>query len=73
MNQDIPIEVKRQILQQKLQIHRQGYYAHQIDAQVAQDIGGMEQVVEQAKENMARAQKFIDKLEELLTAIAAKE
>lgn len=69
MNQDVPNEVKRQILQQKLQIHRQTYYAHQIDAQIAQDIGGMEQVVNQAKENMARTQKFIDKLEELLTKL----
>ena len=69
MNKDISIEAKRQILQQKIQQYRQGYYAHQIDAQVAQDIGGMEQVVEQAKENMARTQKFIDKLEELLVGL----
>lgn len=69
MNQDVSVEVKRQILQQKLQQHRQGYYAHQVDAQVAQDIGGMEQVMNQAKENMVRTQKFIDKLEELLAEL----
>ena len=69
MNQDVSVKTKRQILQQKLQQHYQAYYAHQVDAQVAQDVGGMEPVVEQAKENMARTQKFIDKLKKLLAEL----
>jgi len=66
---DVPIEVKRQVLQQRLQAYRRNYYGHKVDAQIAQDIGGMEQVVNQAKENMVMTRKFIDKLEELLVQL----
>lgn len=69
MNQDVPVGVKRQTLQQKIQGYSQAYYSHKVDAQIAQDIGGMEQVVTQARENMAKMQKFIDALEKLLAEL----
>lgn len=59
-------EVKAEILRMKLAQARQQYYSHQIDAQVAQDIGGMDGVVKSAQNNMANAQKLIDAYTRLL-------
>jgi len=62
---DLPIETRRQILQQKVTFYQQAYYAHQVDAQIGQDIGDT-RMVEQAKENMRKAQQLLDRLAELL-------
>lgn len=62
-------EEKQSVLKRKIQAYRADYYSHQVDAKVAQDIGGLESVVEQARRNMANAQKFIDALEELLAEL----
>ena len=59
-------EVKKGILQAKIAQYRQQYYSHQIDAQVARDIGGLEAMLEMAQTNMANAQKIIDMLEKIL-------
>jgi hypothetical protein len=52
--------VKAEILRMKIAQAQQQYYGHQVDAQVARDIGGMEGIVKAAQENMARAKKLID-------------
>jgi len=62
---ELSTEIRRQILQQKITFYQQAYYAHQIDAQIGQDIGDT-RMVEQAKENMRKAQQLLDRLAELL-------
>jgi len=62
---ELSTEIRRQILQQKITFYQQAYYAHQIDAQIGQDIGDT-RMVEQAKENMRKVQQLLDRLAELL-------
>jgi len=62
---ELSTEIRRQILQQKITFYQQAYYAHQVDAQIGQDIGDT-RMVEQAKENMRKAQQLLDRLAELL-------
>ena len=59
-------EIKAEILRMKIAQAEQQYYGHQVDAQVAKDIGGMESVVKSAQDNMKRAQKLIDAYTKLL-------
>ena len=67
-------EVKKGILQAKIAQYRQQYYSHQIDAQIARDIGGMEAMLQTAQTNMASAQKIVDALEGILKGMGdAKE
>ena len=58
--------VKAEILQMKIERARQAYYSHQVDAQVARDIGGMEGILEAAQKNMTAQQKLIDAYTKLL-------
>ena len=66
---EITNEQKKQILQQKILLEKQRYYSAQVDAQVAQDIGGMANALNAAKQNMTNAQKTIDALEKLLAEL----
>ena len=66
-------ETKVGVLRAKIAQWHQQYYSHQVDAQVARDIGGMEPVLEAAQTNMANAQKFIDRLEKILEDIVDAE
>jgi len=69
---DIPSKVKLNILQGKLQLYRNTYYAHQVDAQIGKDIGD-EKMVEAAKENMRKAQQCIDAIEGMLAELGQSE
>ncbi len=63
---ELAVEQKRDVLLQKLQLEHQRYYSHQVDAKVAQDIGGMEQALAAAQANMVATRKVIDALERIL-------
>lgn len=65
---DVPVGVRIQILQDKIQMWHNTYYSHQIDAQIGQDIGD-ERMVEAAKDNMRKAQQCLDALEKMLSAL----
>jgi len=62
---ELSTETRHQILQQKITFYQQAYYAHQVDAQIGQDIGDT-RMVESAKENMRKAQQCMDRLEKML-------
>ena len=70
---ELTIEAKLVVLTQKLQGAKQQYYSHKVDAQVAQDIGGLEDVLNAARDNMGRMQKFIDAYEELIKELAKEK
>lgn len=67
---DITNAQKRAILEQKVLLEKQRYYSSQVDAQVAQDIGEMDNAISAAKQNMANSQKTIHALEKLLTELS---
>lgn len=62
---DITKEAMLLVLNQKLAAWNQAYYSHRVDAQIAKDIGGMDQMLKAATDGMANAQKIVDKLEQL--------
>jgi len=66
---DLPIGQRRQILQQKIIYYQQAYYAHQVDAQIGQDIGDT-RMIESAKDNMRKAQQVLDRLEKMMQELA---
>ena len=65
---DVTKEAKREILNQKLQIYKNTYYSHGVDAKVAKDIGET-QMLQAATDNMARAQKMIDAIEGMVAEL----
>ena len=66
-------ETKMGILRAKIAQYRQQYYSHQVDAQIARDIGGMEDMLKAAQTNMANTQKIIDALEKIAGSIVDAE
>ena len=66
---DLPVGQRRQILQQKITYYQQAYYAHQVDAQVGQDIGDT-RMVESAKDNMRKVRQVLDRLEKMIQELA---
>ena len=66
---EVTTEAKRDILQRKLALYRGSYYSHEVDAKVAKDIGGMDDIVKAASANMASVRKTIDALEKILAEL----
>ena len=65
---DIPIERKRMVITQKLELWHNTYYSDELDAKIAQAIKD-EPMLERSKTNMKRALQVIDQLEEVLAGL----
>jgi len=60
---EITVREKIAVVKSKLASHRQAYYSHTLDARIAKDIGGLEDVVKKAEENMKQVLEWITPLE----------
>jgi len=66
---EVSIDVKHQILTQKLQLLQNTYYSHTLDAKIAETLGD-QQMLQGAKEQMAKCLRAIDLLEGKLTGLS---
>lgn len=65
---NVLLQVKRKILNDKLQLWQNTYFSWQVDTQIAQDIGD-DQMLQQTKEHMKRCLRAIRVLEDALTKL----
>lgn len=70
---EVTNEVKQAILRDKIASWRNTYYSLEVDAKVAQDIGGMDDVLTAASLNMANAQRAIAALEKMLAEMPEQD
>lgn len=73
MSGDVALEVKINILQQKIAFWQNSHYGFELDARVAQTLGD-NQMLERAKNDMKRALQAQDELKKIMDELtAAKE
>lgn len=69
-NNDVSVEDRISILQQKIALWKNTHYSMSLDAQIATTLGD-DQMLEQAKVNMKRALQAQDELEKILAEAEA--
>lgn len=69
---EISVEVRTQILQQKIQVWRNTGYDARLDAEVAQELGD-DEMSERAKQRMKNAKRAIAMLEQKLHGLTVLE
>jgi len=73
MNMDIPIKVQRHVLKNKIALHRVEYFGYTSEAQVAQSIGGLDAMFEEAQERMKTTLAIIAGFQKLLDELPNEE